>query len=80
VGAQSVVGAVVNTKLSPYWIAVYATRATARPWFGDYDTRAEADAAAKDALGGCVVGEGMVYIYNTDPRTTDADPVEILMA
>ena len=36
--------------------------------------------ARQDYLGGCRVGEGRVELYDVDPRTTLADPFEVIEA
>ena len=65
--------------MSPHYIRVTESN-TNTPWFGSYESKAAALRAAKDALGGCRIGEGTVQVYDVNPREVDADPIKTLRA
>lgn len=70
----------MQTTMVTTWIRVTESNSVARPWFGSYGSKTEAERKAREALGGCRRGEGYVELYTTDPRLSDADPYKVLRA
>lgn len=67
------------TEVRPHWVKV-ADSASDVPRIYRYDSRRDADDAARKMLAGCRIGEGYVAIYAADPATAESDPVVVLEA